>query len=271
VGLGPFALTGQVGPITRCVRDLRTMLQVMRGADIGDPVAGPYLLREPSNLANMKIGFFEEDGIHAVTPETKVAIQSAAKALADQGFAVEPFRPNDLEWARQLWYTIFCRFTGILFDSSVKGHEDELHFFMHDLRRLQAREKPLSAGEVLYTQFERDSLREKIVRQMETHPILIMPVSSGPAFRHGQMGWTRDERPETFVETMVYSQWFNLLGFTAAVVPVGKSPEGLRIGVHMVGRPYEDYSVCTIAEAIERVFSWQASPIVVRGESVATR
>jgi Asp-tRNA(Asn)/Glu-tRNA(Gln) amidotransferase A subunit family amidase len=271
VGLGPFALTGQVGPITRCVRDLRTMLQVMRGADIGDPVAGPYLLREPSNLANMKIGFFEEDGIHAVTPETKVAIQSAAKALADQGFAVEPFRPNDLEWARQLWYTIFCRFTGILFDSSVKGHEDELHFFMHDLRRLQAREKPLSAGEVLYTQFERDSLREKIVRQMETHPILIMPVSSGPAFRHGQMGWTRDERPETFVETMVYSQWFNLLGFPAAVVPVGKSPEGLPIGVQVVGRPYEDYSVCTIAEAIERVFSWQASPIVVRGESVATR
>jgi Asp-tRNA(Asn)/Glu-tRNA(Gln) amidotransferase A subunit family amidase len=271
VGAGPFALTGQVGPMARTVRDLRIMLDVMSGADIGDPMAGPYHLSEPTNLTDMKIGFFEEDGLHPVTPETKLAVQSAAKALADQGFIVEPFRPDGLERARELWYIIFCRFTGILFDSLVREHEDELHFLMRDLRRLQSREKLLSAADVLLTQFERDTLREKIARQMESHPVLIMPVSSGPAFRHGQMGWTHDQRPETFVDTMVYSQWFNLLGFPAAVVPVGKSPEGLPIGVQIVGRPFEEYSVCTIAEAIERVFSWQAPPIVTSGGSAASR
>ncbi len=262
VGVGPFALTGQVGPMARSARDLRLMLEVMSGADIGDPMAANYVMSEPSDLSNLKIGFFEDDGLHPVTAETKQAVRAAARALEGQGFIIESFRPDGLERARELWYIIFCRFSGLAFDPLLKGREDELHFLMRDLRRLQSREKPLSGGDVLFTQFERDTLREKIVRQMEAHPILIMPVSSGPAFRHGQMGWTHDERPETFVETMVYSQWFNLLGFPAAVVPVGKSADGLPIGVQIVGRPYEEYSVCTIAEALEKVFSWQAPPLI---------
>jgi Asp-tRNA(Asn)/Glu-tRNA(Gln) amidotransferase A subunit family amidase len=141
---------------------------------------------------------------------------------------------------------------------------------MRDLRRLQSREKPLTADEVLFTQFERDTLRESFVRQMDGHEILVLPVSTGPAFRHGTMGWTRDERPQTFVDTMVYSQWFNLLGLPAAVVPVGKSPEGLPIGVQIVGRPFEEYSVCTIAEAIEKVFSFQEPPLIGVGNQPAT-
>ena len=268
VGVGPFALTGQVGPMTRSARDLRLMLQVMSGADIGDPMSAPYELREPANLTNLKVGWFDDDRLHSVTPETKLAVQSAAKALTDQGFEVETFRPDGLERARELWYIIFCRFSGLAFGPMLKGHENDLHFQMRDLLRLQSREKPLSAEDVLFTQFERDTLREQFVRQMDRHRILIMPVSTGSAFRHGQMGWTHDERPETFVDTMVYSQWFNLLGLPAAVVPVGKSKEGLPIGVQIVGRPYEEYSVCTIAEALEKVFSWQEPPVLSVGKSL---
>jgi Asp-tRNA(Asn)/Glu-tRNA(Gln) amidotransferase A subunit family amidase len=262
VGVGPFALTGQVGPMARSARDLRLLLDVMRGTDIGDPIAGPYALEEPTDLTNMRIGFFESDDIHAVTAETTQAVRAAAKGLADQGFLVEQFRPEGLERVRELWYNIFCRFSGLAFGPMLKGHENELHFLMQDLLRLQARKKPLTAEDVLFTQFERDTIRADIVRQMESHTILIMPVSSAPAFRHAQMGWTHDQRPETFVQTMVYSQWFNLLGFPAAVVPVGKSPEGLPIGVQIIGRPFEEYSVCTIAESLEQVFSWNAPPIL---------
>jgi Asp-tRNA(Asn)/Glu-tRNA(Gln) amidotransferase A subunit family amidase len=261
-GVGPFALTGQVGPMARTVADLKLLLQVTAGPDIGDPVAGPYRLTEPTDLTHLRVAFFEDDGLHPVTPETRQAVQSAAKALSDQGYIVEPFRPDGLERARELWYNVFCRFSGIAFDPLLNGKENELHFVMRDLRRLQSVEKPLTAEEVLFTQFERDTLREAFVRQMQKHPILILPVSTGPAFRHGTMSWNRDERPQTFVDTMVYSQWFNLLGLPAAVVPVGKSPEGLPIGVQIVGRPYEEYSVCTIAEAVERVFSWQEPPLI---------
>ena len=270
VGVGPFAVTGQVGPMARTIADLKLVLRVTAGADIGDPMAGPYRLNEPSDLSNLTIGFFEDDSIHSVTPETRQAVQSAVKALSGQGYIVEPFRSDSLERARELWYNVFCRFSGLAFDPLLKGREDELHFLLRDLRRLQSREEPLTAEEVLFTQFERDTLRESFVRQMDRHPILILPVSTGPAFRHGAMGWTHDERPETFVETMVYSQWFNLLGLPAAVVPVGKSPQGLPIGVQIVGRPFEEYSVCTIAEAIEKVFTFQEPPLIGVGNQHAT-
>jgi Asp-tRNA(Asn)/Glu-tRNA(Gln) amidotransferase A subunit family amidase len=133
---------------------------------------------------------------------------------------------------------------------------------MRDLGCLQSREKPLSAEDVLFTLFERDILRERFVRQMDEHPILLLPVSTGPAFRHGHMGWTRGERPETFVDTMVYSQWFNLLGLPAAIVPVSQSPEGLPIGVQIVGLPFEEHTVLAVAEAVERSFGWKAPPIL---------
>jgi Asp-tRNA(Asn)/Glu-tRNA(Gln) amidotransferase A subunit family amidase len=243
------------------------MLEVMSGADIGDPMAAPYEVREPSDLSGLSIGWFVDDGQHPVTAGTKQAVESAAKALTDQGFNAEPFRPNGLERVRELWYDIFCRFSGLAFGPLLAGREKDLSFLLSDLLRLQSREKPLSAKDVLFTQFERDVVREKFVRQMEKHQILILPVSTGPAFRHGHMGWTHDDRPETFVETMVYSQWFNLLGLPAAVVPVGHSPEGLPIGVQIVGRPYDDYSVCTIASVIEKVFSWRESPMIGVGQS----
>ncbi len=258
-GVGPFALTGVVGPMARTIKDLRLMLKVMTGPDPGDPMAVPCEMHEPdkSALASLNIGWFDDDGLHPATGETRQAVQSAAKVLSAHGFTVEPFRPHGLERARELWYVIFCRFSGIAFEPLVARNENALSFFMRDLRRLQEREKPLSAGEVLFTQFERDTLRERFLRQLAQHQILLLPVSTGPAFRHGTMGWTRDERSATFVETMVYSQWFNLLGFPAAVVPVGKSPQGLPIGVQVVGRPYEEYTVLAIAEVIENSFGWK--------------
>jgi Asp-tRNA(Asn)/Glu-tRNA(Gln) amidotransferase A subunit family amidase len=264
VGVGPFALTGQVGPMARTVKDLSLMLRVMAGADTGDPMAAPYELSESTGkeLRQLKIGWFNDDGLHPPTEETREAVRSAANALADQCFSVEPFLPEGLERARELWYTIFCRFSGLAFGPLLSGHEHELSFLMRDLGCLQSREKPLSAADVLFTLFERDILRERFVRQMDEHQILLLPASSGPAFRHGHMGWTRGERPETFVDTMVYSQWFNLLGLPAAIVPVGQSPEGLPIGVQIVGLPFKEHTVLAVAEAVERSFGWKAPPIL---------
>jgi len=54
-----------------------------------------------------------------------------------------------------------------------------------------------------------------------------------------------------YLKAMAYSQWFNLLGLPAAVVTVGKSPEGLPIGVQVVGRPWEEEAVLGVAAKIE--------------------
>ena len=54
-----------------------------------------------------------------------------------------------------------------------------------------------------------------------------------------------------YLDAWSYTEWFNLLGTPAAVVPVGKSPEGLPIGVQIVARPWEEELVISVAAALE--------------------
>ena len=96
---------------------------------------------------------------------------------------------------------------------------------------------------------ERDKLRADIVRQMEDVGILLSPVSSGPAFRHGEGNWRVGEK-ENYRDTMRHSQWLNLAGFPGVAVPVGKSREGLPIGVQVIGRPYEEELILAVGKRL---------------------
>src|SRR5213593_1987074 len=114
--VGPFALLGVVGPMARTITDLKILFEVMQGLDYGDTSAAPVPVRwpKPEDLKNVRIAYFEDDGRTPVTPETRVAIQTAAKALQEAGFHVEPFRPDGLEDARQLWWKFFGIAGGML-------------------------------------------------------------------------------------------------------------------------------------------------------------
>jgi amidase len=60
---------------------------------------------------------------------------------------------------------------------------------------------------------------------------------------------------------MRYTQWFNLLATPAAVVPVGRSPEGLPIGVQIAGLPFADETVLAVAAALENDFGYTPPPL----------
>ena len=66
-----------------------------------------------------------------------------------------------------------------------------------------------------------------------------------------------------YLDAMRYTVWFNLLASPAAVVPVGRSPEGLPIGVQIAGRPYEDEIVLGVAAAVEHEFGYVAPPLAI--------
>jgi len=62
-----------------------------------------------------------------------------------------------------------------------------------------------------------------------------------------------------YLDAWSYCEWFNLLGFPAAVVPMGYSEEGLPIGVQIVGRPWEEEMVLAVAAKLEMQRGpWQA-------------
>ena len=102
---GPFALTGVVGPMARTVDDVEALTVAMAGPDIGDPNGHPVPFSRLTALPkNVRIGVFEDDGIVPVTSETREAVRRAAAWLAEAGYAVDQFRPEGLELARELWW-----------------------------------------------------------------------------------------------------------------------------------------------------------------------
>lgn len=251
--VGPFALLGVVGPMARTVADLKVLFEVMQGPDIGDPSAAPVPVCWPSDgdLKKCRVGYFEDDGRTPVTPETRTAVRAAAAALKRAGFAVEAFRPEGLEQARRLWWQFFGIAGGMLLGPMTKGREADLSPILKQFSSWVAAEPTHTGQTLLDTWIKRDVLRMEIFSQMREYPILLCPVASIPAFRHGERSWQIDGQTVQYLAAWSYTEWFNLLGTPAVVVPVGRSDEGLPIGVQIVARPWQEELVLAAAAELE--------------------
>jgi Asp-tRNA(Asn)/Glu-tRNA(Gln) amidotransferase A subunit family amidase len=252
--LGPFCLIGVVGPMARTVPDVYELFRVVAGWEPGDPMAAPVPVRtleEALGGRAIRIGFFEDDGRTKVTPETRAAVRAAANAATRAGHQVEPFRPEGLDQARQLWDIFFAEVGLALLGETLEGAERGLPILKAFLKG-DAPRPPLTSPGFIHAWIDRDEARAKLLRQMDTHQVLICPVAAITAFRHGERTWTVDGADVEYLDAMSYTHWFNILGNPAVVVPVGKSPSGLPIGVQVVGRPFEEEVILAVAAQIEK-------------------
>jgi Asp-tRNA(Asn)/Glu-tRNA(Gln) amidotransferase A subunit family amidase len=262
--VGPSGLIGVVGPMARTVSDLKLLFETTQGADDGDPLAAPVPLRWPgkNGLKRVGIGYFEDDDRTPVTPETRAAVRAAANALRCAGFQVECFRPEGLELARQLWWKFFGIAGGMLLGSLIGGHESDLSPILKEFVSWVAAERPHTGESLLDAWIQRDEVRGRVLAQMREYPVLLCPVACIPAFKHGERSWKIDGQTVQYLDAWSYTEWFNLLGMPAAVVPVGRSSEGLPIGVQIITRPWEEELALAIAAAIEEECGgWQKPPV----------
>jgi len=261
---GPFALIGVVGPMARTVADLRVLFEVIQGPDDGDPCAAPVPLCWPASdeLKQLKIGYFEDDGHTPVTAEIRSAVRTAADALQHAGFQVEPFRPEGLEPARILWKKFFVKMGGMLIAPMFAGREQDANPILKQFLEWSAAEPRLSEHDVIDAWIQRDMLRAHFLEQMRNYPVLLCPPAAIPAFRHGERNWTVERRKVEYLDAWSYTEWFNLLGNPAAVVPITHSEQGLPVGVQIVGRPWEEEQVLSIAAIVESACNgWRVPPI----------
>ncbi len=262
-GGGAFGWIGVVGPMARTVADLRALFEVMAGPDAGDALSAPVPVRAVTekDVRGLRVGILESEALGKPTRETSASVERAAKLLSEQGFKVETKRLNGLDRAIQLWWYFFGPVIAHLIRDGASGLEESLSPMLREYVALATAEIPMEFESFLMACGERDSLRAAILRQMEEVTILLSPVSSGPALRHGEGNW-RSGAKENYRDTMRYSQWLNLAGFPGVAVPLEMSSEGLPIGVQVIGRPYEEELVLAVAEAIERGRGpWQAPNI----------
>jgi len=188
-------------------------------------------------------------------------VHSAAAALRNAGFRVEPFRPHTLELLRQLWWKFFVQCGAMFYSPSIRGREHQLSSIFSEFLGFSEAVPPLTATELLDAWAELDLLRAKNLAEMSAFPVLLCPVASIPAFRHGEREWIIEGRAVEYLDSVRHTQWFNTLAAPAAVVPVGQSPEGLPIGVQIVARPFHDETALGIASIVDAAFGYHPPPL----------
>jgi amidase len=196
-----------------------------------------------------------------VTPETRAAVNAAATALGEAGFRVEPFRPSTLEQLRKLWWKFFVQCGAMFYAPEIRGREHMLSPIFSEFLSIGESVPPLTATELLDAWAKLDVLRAKTLEEMSRHPVLLCPVASTPAFRHGEREWIIEGQTVEYLDAVRHTQWFNALAAPAAVVPVGSSPEGLPIGVQLVARPFEDETALGIAAVVDAAFGYKPPPM----------
>ncbi|MGB2677763.1 MAG: amidase [Candidatus Acidiferrum sp.] len=261
-GAGAFSWIGVVGPMARAVADLRALFAVMAGPDAGDALSAPVPLRSigAKELRGLRIGILESSALAAPTPETQAAMHRAGQLLTEQGFHVELVKLDGLDRALELWWFFFGPVIGDLIRHSTKGQEDLLSPMLQEYLAAVAAEPAVTLESFMAACTERDLVRADLLRQLRDVPILLSPVSTAPAFKHGA-GNYRAGDPHNYRDTMRFCHWLNLAGFPGLSLPLGKSPEGLPINVQIVGRPYEEELLLAVAETLEQSRGpWQKPP-----------
>jgi Asp-tRNA(Asn)/Glu-tRNA(Gln) amidotransferase A subunit family amidase len=261
--VGPFSILGAIGPMARTIGDVALLFRTLSGQDHQDPGSPPVELREPklAELRSNRIGLFEDDGLVPVTPETRAAVQVAGNVLRDSGFRVEPFRPSTLEPLRKLWWTFFVQCGAMLYKPEIRGKRNQLSPIFTEFLTIAEAAGPLTATELLQAWAELDLLRAKTLVEMSDFPVLLCPVAGIPAFRHHEREWIVEGKTVAYLDAVRHTQWFNALAAPAAVVPVGRSPEGLPIGVQVVARPFEEEIALGVAALVDAAFGYRPPPI----------
>jgi amidase len=123
----------------------------------------------------------------------------------------------------------------------------------------------LSGPQIGQAEVRRTGLYHRVREFMETYEFLILPVSQVPPFDINQRYVTEINgiKLETYIDWMRSCYYISVVGLPAISVPCGFTPDGLPIGVQIVGRHQDDLGVLQLAYAFEQATEfWKQRPPV---------
>jgi amidase len=224
-----------IGPIARSVDDLALVLTLIAGPDGEDASALPFALGDPAEVPidRLRVAFWTEQSDCRPTPESVATVERAAEALAQAGAHVVGDRPAGLEAVYPITRTYW----------SLPESDDPDAW--HPSCRSDA-----TADDVQRFRFEWDALRRRLTGFFARYDVALTPVSALPAVLHG-------EDAGSIAPTLTFS----LGGQPVVVLPFGRSPEGMPIGVQVAAGVGHDHVALAVARALERAGGgWSLPP-----------
>ncbi|HEX5701989.1 MAG TPA: amidase [Pyrinomonadaceae bacterium] len=257
---GVVALGASIGPMARRVEDLALLFKVLAEPTQFEAAQNGIEVLNRIALRGLRVAWYTDDGVCRVSDETRAAVQSAAKALADAGLEVIEVTPPGIGKGSRLWIELFSRAANTEIAELYKGREVEagpqVARLLRELAEAPAEleEKIKTAERLAEAVIERERLREELRQWMKATPLLLAPVGATAAFEHGAERVEVSGKSISVFRAFSYSQTFNVLGLPSLAVPAGRAANGLPIGVQVVGRPFEERTVLSAAAIIEAAF-----------------
>ena len=252
-------LWSEIGPMARYVDDLQLLLPIFAQADpTTDPDVAPHRV-EPDQPESLRVAIFDEDGICPVDPAIRAAVRTAGRALEDAGHEVVEERPPNQAEVREVFESVALAEVLALLWPVCEPRESELS---PQIRRLLARREErdvdlaIYAGQLAY----RLDLERAANAWLETNHIAVCPISATAAFPIGTEVLEIDRRQYEEIDLFSMSTYVNAMSLPAAAVPVGRTPDGLPIGVQVIGRRYREMEVLAVARELEQALGGWIRP-----------
>jgi Asp-tRNA(Asn)/Glu-tRNA(Gln) amidotransferase A subunit family amidase len=252
-------LWSEIGPMARFIDDLQLLLPTFARPDpTTDPDIAPRNV-EPQQPESLRIAVFDEDGICPVDPEIRAAVQRAGRALEDAGHEVVAERPPNQAEVREVFESIaFAEVLALLWPL-CEPRESELS---PQIQRMLRRREQMDVDLPTYAGLlaRRLDLERAACAWLETHNIAVCPISATPAFPIGTEVMEIGGQEYEEIDLFAMSTYVNAMSLPAAAVPVGRTADGLPIGVQVIGRRYREMEVLAIARELEQALGGWIEP-----------
>jgi amidase len=264
-----------IGPMARSAADLGLLLDVIAGPDpLEAGVAYQLALPSPRHraLKDFRVLVIDSDPVLPTCKSVRAAIEALAANLAKAGVTVtreSPLLP-DFAASSRLYMRMLVSFLAATFAPEIyAGAATAAAQLPPDNISLAAerlRGAVLSHRDWLVADGGRARLRAQWRELFKSFDAVICPVMPTPAYPHDHSPEqeTRriniDGKDYPYLDQLAWPGIATLPGLPATAIPVALSPEGLPIGVQIVGAWLEDRTPLKLAELIEREFGGFVPP-----------
>ena len=236
------------GVVARTVADAALGLDAMAGHLPGDPywaeIPEPFLSAAQRQPAALRVGW-TIDAPAPVDAEVAASVEAVAAELARMGHRVSRVKP-DLGQFRPLIQILAVTAVGAL---PITNPE-----LLDPLNRQMLDAAPQStAVDYLKALTELHQQARRLVATWEQIDVLLTPTLTYPAPTLGALGQDVNTASADFLDWLSFTHPFNCTGQPAISVPMAMSTAGLPIGVQLVGRPHDEYSILSLGAQLEAV------------------
>ncbi|MCF8067616.1 MAG: Asp-tRNA(Asn)/Glu-tRNA(Gln) amidotransferase subunit GatA [Desulfobacterales bacterium] len=276
-GLVAFASSlDQIGPLTKDVTDSAIMMNAISGHDAKDSTSVPRDVPdytkalENAGLKGIKIGIPKEykskEGLDPAVSET---VGNAVKTIENLGAETVEISLPHTDYAVAAYYVIapaeassnLARFDGVKYGFRDKTQSDLLKMYKNTRskgfgpevqRRIILGTYALSAGyyDAYYRKASqvRSLIMSDFRNAFESCDVILSPVAPTPAFKIGE----KSDDPLTMYLSDIFTLSANLAGIPGMSLPCGFSPDGLPIGLQIMGNHFDEGTMLKVAYNFEQ-------------------